>query len=97
MQLMPKTASWCALKTGRDYGAELLKEPSYNITLGAYYLKYLLDKFGSEKVALAAYNAGEGNVRRWQEEKLKKIPFPETEEYIKKVQFTKKVYKLKMN
>ena len=96
MQLMPKTASWCAKRLGIDYELEMLKNAEYNIALGAHYLRYLLDKFGSEKIALAAYNAGEGNVMRWKEAGLTEIPFTETADYISKVSFAKAIYEKRM-
>lgn len=92
MQLMPSTAKWCADNLKIDYTDEMLYDPSYNIRLGAYYLRYLLDKFGSETLALTAYNAGEGNLKKWLESGESEIPFPETERYVKKVLFAKKIY-----
>ena len=92
MQLMPATAAWCAERLGQPYSEELLLQPDYNIKLGSYYLKYLMDKFGDETLALAAYNAGEGNVAKWIEEKRDTIPFPETDEYIKRVRNAKNIY-----
>ncbi len=97
MQLMPSTAKWCAQQTGKEYSLQMLYEPEYNVSLGAYYLAYLLDKFGSERAALAAYNAGEGNVRRWKEEGLKEIPFRETKKYVQKVTYSTAIYERILN
>lgn len=56
MQLMPDTARLVKVKDSFD--------PRQNIEGGTRYLKYLLDSFATTELALAAYNAGEGNVRR---------------------------------
>jgi soluble lytic murein transglycosylase-like protein len=73
MQIIPST--------GRDLGAEDLFNPAQNIAAGAKYLRYLHDRFRDEDIALAAYNAGEGNV-----EKFGGVPpFPETVSYLRRV------------
>jgi soluble lytic murein transglycosylase-like protein len=75
MQLMPDTA--------RRFGALDATDPAQNIRAGARYLRYLLDVFrGDLELALAAYNAGEGNVLR---HGSRVPPFPETIEYVRKV------------
>lgn len=83
-----------------EYIAELLGEDSYdildaktNIRFGTYYLKYLFYKFKTLNEVLCAYNAGEGIVSEWLNDKkysrdgktLKKIPYAETSRYIGKV------------
>jgi soluble lytic murein transglycosylase-like protein len=74
MQIMPTTAE--------IYSAEELMEPSANIDLGARYLVTLLDEFdGDLALALAAYNAGPGNVRRFGGVP----PFRETRRYVDSV------------
>ena len=93
MQLMPRTAEWCAELKGVEYSDDMLFDPEYNIALGAFYLKYLIDKFGDETAAVAAYNAGEGNVSKWGEISPENIPFPETAEYVKRVARARNVYK----
>lgn len=88
MQLMPATAEFCAQMTGiKDPD---LFDPETNITLGCYYLSYLKESFDGENV-YAAYNAGEGNVRLWQD-MGSGIVFPETAEYVKRVTLYKKIY-----
>ena len=76
-----------------------LTDPALNIRLGCCYLKKLLDEFGTENVALAAYNAGPGRVRQWLKEygtkedgSLLYIPYPETSKYVSRVQSAKGVY-----
>lgn len=74
MQLMPETAQRLGVKNSLD--------PEENIQAGAFYFRQLLDKFNQNiRLSLAAYNAGEGAVRR-----AGAIPeFPETQRYVKKV------------
>lgn len=93
MQLMPETAEWISEREGvKTYD---LTNPNDNIALGAAYLKYLFTRFSSMEWVLAAYNAGEGNVRKWQAEGIP-VPFAETREYIKKVTSAYEVYKLRL-
>lgn len=96
MQLMPQTAEWCAEMAREEFSPERLTEPNYNISLGCLYLKYLIDKFESEKWAVAAFNAGEGNVKSWLDAD-KKIRFLETETYVKNVFAARRIYKYRLN
>lgn len=74
MQLMPRTGRWM--------GARDLYDPEQNIDAGVKYIKYLDKIFkGDLKKTIAAYNAGEGNVRRYRGIP----PFRETRQYVKKV------------
>jgi len=74
MQLVPKTGRWL--------GANNLNDPAQNIQAGAKYLRYLTDRFsGDQQKAIAAYNAGEGNVRRFHGVP----PFKETRNYVQRV------------
>jgi len=74
MQLMPRTGRWL--------GASNLYDPNQNVDAGTKYLRYLAQRFdGNLKKTIAAYNAGEGNVRRYQGVP----PFRETRSYVKKV------------
>ena len=73
MQIVPET--------GRLMGADNLFNPSENIAAGTKYLRYLFDRFGDQKVVLAAYNAGEGNVERFGGVP----PFAETLSYVERV------------
>ena len=67
MQLMPRTARITAKKINHKYiRKNLTSNPSYNIKLGTFYFKEMLNKFnGSYVLALAAYNAGPSRVNRW--------------------------------
>src|ERR1044072_813425 len=74
MQLVPRTGRWM--------GARNLADPAQNIMAGAKYLRYLSDRFGGDQQkVIAAYNAGEGNVRRFNGVP----PFRETRNYVSKV------------
>lgn len=95
MQVMPDTGEWIASKLEVEgYTEESLFDPEINIRFGCWYLNYLTDKFNSNRVqVLAAYNAGPGNVAMWLEKpeyakdgELVEIPFPETANYVEKVQ-----------
>ena len=87
MQIMPDTASWISEKTGLSDNAY---DALSNIEMGSWYIKYLLDKYnGDETKALAAYNAGHGNVDKWDEGEIR---FAETQGYVKKVKWWKGVY-----
>ncbi|HAF42959.1 MAG TPA: lytic transglycosylase [Sphingobium sp.] len=66
MQLMPGTAREQAGKLGLGYNPSSLDDPSYNIMLGSGYFQRMLDYYGgSYPLAVAAYNAGPGNVNKW--------------------------------
>ncbi len=89
MQIMPRTGRY--MKKGLR--TKDLYDPKTNIKLGSKYLKYLLRKYkGNLMFTLAAYNAGEGNVRKWRKKipftndiisDIELIPFEETKKYVK--------------
>ena len=92
MQLLPSTGQGIADRTGGDaWTPEDLHDPELNIRYGSWYLRHLLDKYGDEELALAAYNAGQTNVDRWQEEGVG-IQFDETRHYVERVQKLKRTY-----
>lgn len=99
MQLKEETAKWCIEKYDIDENDETLYSPRLNIEIGCAYMHYLLDKFaGNTPLALAAYNAGEGNVSKWikhqgEERENLKIPFKETKNYVKLVKNREKIYR----
>ncbi|WP_413701234.1 lytic transglycosylase domain-containing protein [Psychromonas sp. KJ10-10] len=74
MQLMPVTAE--------RFGVDDPFDPRQSINAGALYLNILLEEFKTKELALAAYNAGEGTIRR---NNLKIPPYPETRRYVDKV------------
>jgi soluble lytic murein transglycosylase len=100
MQLMPGTAREVARKLGLSYDlGRLTADPSYNVMLGSSYFQTLLDQWGGNApLAIASYNAGAGNVRRWIRDNgdprlggadivrwIEEIPFSETRNYVQRV------------
>jgi len=93
MQLLPETAKGIALRTGGSkFRVDDLYDPEINVRYGAWYLRHLLDKYGSERLALAAYNAGQANVDRWRADGLP-IQFDETRAFVNRVERLKKTYR----
>jgi soluble lytic murein transglycosylase len=93
MQLQPSTAEGIALRTGGSrFRVDDLYQPEINVRYGAWYLRHLLDKYGDEKSALAAYNAGQRNVDEWRREG-KGIAFAETRAYVSRVEKLKGIYR----
>jgi soluble lytic murein transglycosylase len=95
MQITPDTADAIATSTGGvNFRQEDLADPQVNISYGTWYLRNLLDRYGENVVlALAAYNAGQGNVDGWIAQARAKgepltieaIPFAETRGYVHSV------------
>jgi soluble lytic murein transglycosylase len=100
MQLMPATAQEQARRDGRSYAfSSLTGDPDYNVRLGSSYFRDMVDYWdGSVVLAVASYNAGPGNVRRWVREYgdprdanidvvrwIEEIPFYETKTYVRNV------------
>ncbi len=93
MQLMPATAKWAASRVGiKNLMMDRVVDVPVNLSLGAYYLRHVLDDLGHPVLATAGYNAGPGRARRWRAETslegaiyAESIPFTETRDYVKKV------------
>lgn len=93
MQLQPATAEGIALHTGgARFRVDDLYDPEINIRYGSWYLRHLLDRYGDERTALAAYNAGQRNVDEWRREG-KGIQFSETRHYVSRVENLKTIYR----
>jgi soluble lytic murein transglycosylase len=102
MQLMPGTGRIYARKLGmRSFSTASLLQPETNVRLGTQYFKDLVDRFGGVHYALASYNAGEHRVARWlteapglpADEFIDNIPFPETQNYVKRILGTAEDYR----
>ena len=102
MQLVPDTFTWMQTyyKEENNYVFEDLYDPALNIDYGAEVLSVLLEMYEVEETAVCAYNAGMGNVDAWLKDPeysdhgktLKKIPFKESENYVKSVERNKSIY-----
>jgi soluble lytic murein transglycosylase len=103
MQITPQTADAIAKHSGGvRFKQSDLAEPQINISYGAYYLRLLIDHYGgNETLAIAAYNAGIGNVDRWVDnaggpdefKSAEHIPFPETRAYVGNVMDRRREYR----
>ena len=95
MQIVPTTGSWVAEKMGlKGYNDDSLYDPDINIRIGCWYINYLKELyFGDMNLALAAYNGGSGNVRKWLNDPrysrdgktLEDIPFKEIKNFVNRV------------
>jgi soluble lytic murein transglycosylase len=93
MQLTPSTAKGIAIRThGSSFRTSDLYDPDINIRYGTWYLDNLFKKYGTERLVLAAYNAGQGNVDEWRA-RGEAIQFAETRAYVKRVERLKKIYR----
>lgn len=98
MQLTDDTFEWTLYRLGETSGDVF--DPETNVRSGVKLLQYLLQKYENEQTALAAYNAGGGNVDKWLKDTaysadgkaLHTIPFAETREYVKRVDKAKTMY-----
>jgi len=114
MQLMPATAKLVAKDLGVRYSKrKLASDIKYNVRLGSFYIKKLIDRFeGSEMLAIASYNAGPSNAKRWinefydprKEKDLDKvvdwielITYSETRNYVQRIMENLIVYKYLMS
>lgn len=93
MQMTPDTFDWLQTKTGDDLPDEALFDKETAIRYGTLFLSMLLEEFGDENTAVAAYHAGRGRVNEWLEnpdyapdgQKLTNIPTRDTAHYVYKV------------
>ena len=66
MQIMPETGAWIAGKFGESYVDGCLFDPETNIRYGCWYLGFLMDRYGGDKMcSSAAYHSGQGTVDNW--------------------------------
>jgi peptidoglycan lytic transglycosylase len=101
MQLVPLTARQYARKLGLTYSARLLTDPESNIRMGTAFLADKVREFGDMHLVLASYNAGERAVHRWVNERpalerdefIDDIPWPETQNYVRKLLSTAEDYR----
>ena len=103
MQVVPPTGRRLARTLGmRRFSTSTLTNPEANIRLGMLYFSQLVRRFGGTYYALASYNAGENRVVRWKAERpgldedefIDDIPFPETQNYVKRILGTAEDYRL---
>ena len=93
MQLLPGTAKGIAARTGGSrFRVSDLYDPELNVRYGSWYLRHLLDKYGAERTALAAYNAGQTNVDGWRARGIG-IQFDETKAFVDRIESLKRTYR----
>ena len=102
MQIIPPTGRRLARGIGmRNFTERSLENPEINARLGTQYFGDMVKEFGGYHFALAGYNAGEHRVRRWndeapglpQDEWIDNIPYPETQNYVKRILGTAEDYR----
>ena len=108
MQVMPATAGQMAKNLGIEYSKKRLSsDEKYNIKIGSYYIKKLINKYkGSTILSVAAYNAGPGTINRWLKSYgdprkfgidplvwIEMIPYSETRNYVKRVLSNELIYR----
>ena len=101
MQIMNSTAQDIAKNLGMELKEEDILEPEINIKLGTNYLSSLIKKYNNIELALAAYNAGGGNVDSWLENgtlnedgsNIENVPYKETNNYVRKILRDYDIYK----
>jgi len=99
MQITPDTFLWLAEMLNESWDVSLLSQPDVNLRCGVFYLHFLYQYYRDFDLALAAYNAGMGNVAKWlssqeysEKGKLIYIPFEETRTYVRLVTERAKIY-----
>jgi soluble lytic murein transglycosylase len=103
MQLLPSTGRQYArsLHLPRRFSLSMLTTADTNVRMGTALFADLVRQFGGAHYALASYNAGENRVARWiserpgidQDEFIDDIPFPETQNYVKRILGTAEDYR----
>ena len=101
MQLMYSTAEDISKRIGIELNEENILEPDININIGTKYISMLIQKYNNTNLALAAYNAGSGNVDGWIEKgtlksdgsDIENVPFTETNNYVRKILRDYEIYK----
>lgn len=111
MQLMPSTAKSTAKREGETYNIDkLMADPSFNLLIGSAYLRGLIHDYnGFYPMAIAAYNAGPGNVKEWNGifgdprtngmdlvDWVEHIPIYETRNYIQRVMESYYIYRMRL-
>lgn len=100
MQLMDATAEELAVKININLDENNIFTPDVNINLGTKYISILIEKYNNTNLALAAYNAGSGNVDKWIDDgtlkedgtDIENVPFTETNNYVRKILRDYKIY-----
>lgn len=101
MQITPDTFDWLKMKTGEKLDVGMLYDPKINIKYGILFLSILHAEFNDWELSFAAYNAGLNRVKYdWllneeyiKDGKIVKLPFEETDNYVKRVTKDVPVYK----
>ena len=102
MQVLPSTARGYARRLGvKGFSTRRLTEAEVNVRIGTQIFADSIKRFGGVHFALAAYNAGDSRVASWQREKpglpqdefIDDIPFPETQNYVKRILGTAEDYR----
>jgi len=111
MQIVPSTGRVLARRLSVGYSDNKLFEADYNMTLGAYYLAEMVDRFGGSYImAAAGYNAGPGRPASWAQiyadprgdegdpfSFIESAPFSETRDYMMRVTENLRVYRARLN
>ena len=101
MQLMYSTAEDISKRINIELNENNILDPDININLGTKYISMLIQKYNNINLALAAYNAGSGNVDGWIEKgtlksdgtDIENVPFTETNNYVRKILRDYEIYK----
>ena len=102
MQILPSTGRRYARKLGiQRFSTAMLTRPEVNIRIGMAYFSDLMGQFGRAEYALCGYNAGENRIEQWIAERpglaldefIDDVPFPETQNYLKRILGTAEDYR----